>query len=536
MSTIAEKLKIISDSCIDIKEAIVAKGGAISGDLTTYGDSIRGLQVGGDGLKPVKFDDKFHIYIDAINNKVKTSVDLRIKPSIDSGTVIEWGDGEKTTTVTTSAMYYSHTQAQSMASEIKIYSTSGSYTFNTSSSNFMFKTNPWLVPVQRIKMNNNATSIESYMFYNLYTVEQIDIPETVNSIGDYAFHGCKMLRTLDLSHCNRITSIPTQCFRYNHSLKHIKLPPNITTIGQYAFADCCSIQYISIPDTVKTISTYAFQGTSGLKVIDYGNTRTTVPPIPSNVLTNNNQLQYIVVPDAIYSNVSSSWDSTYKKYLIKWSDYQTILNPIVEEIIPQPPSNGADLSKVTVTGDSKLTLYSTNEIKLGIHPSNSKVEIDIVLENLGIEEGIILSNSPTLSLRKKDIIEPNYGTVQARRYIWQYGTNGSNYVYFTSTLTDKSTLSLKISGNTIKATPGSQATGVSVATSDFQSVIKGISESDYVGVYGIRYYNKNDVMIADYIPYIDNGKYCFADRISGLVYKTNSNVTGNVTITNDGLS
>ena len=43
MSTIAEKLKIISDSCTDIKEAIVAKGGTVTGDLTTYGDSIRGL-------------------------------------------------------------------------------------------------------------------------------------------------------------------------------------------------------------------------------------------------------------------------------------------------------------------------------------------------------------------------------------------------------------------------------------------------------------------------------------------------------------
>lgn len=43
MSTIAEKLKTISDSCADIKEAIVAKGGAVNGNLTTYGDSIRGL-------------------------------------------------------------------------------------------------------------------------------------------------------------------------------------------------------------------------------------------------------------------------------------------------------------------------------------------------------------------------------------------------------------------------------------------------------------------------------------------------------------
>lgn len=43
MNTIEEKLQIIADSTSAIKNAIIEKGGEISGNLTTYADSINNL-------------------------------------------------------------------------------------------------------------------------------------------------------------------------------------------------------------------------------------------------------------------------------------------------------------------------------------------------------------------------------------------------------------------------------------------------------------------------------------------------------------
>lgn len=43
MNTIEEKLQIIAESTSAIKNAIIEKGGAISGNLTTYADSINNL-------------------------------------------------------------------------------------------------------------------------------------------------------------------------------------------------------------------------------------------------------------------------------------------------------------------------------------------------------------------------------------------------------------------------------------------------------------------------------------------------------------
>ena len=47
MSTISENLQIIADSTAAIKQAIIDKGGAIEGDITTWADAISGISGGG---------------------------------------------------------------------------------------------------------------------------------------------------------------------------------------------------------------------------------------------------------------------------------------------------------------------------------------------------------------------------------------------------------------------------------------------------------------------------------------------------------
>lgn len=57
MATIQENLQIIADGTSAIKQAIIDKGGTISGDITTWADAISGLSGGGgsDNLKILNF-------------------------------------------------------------------------------------------------------------------------------------------------------------------------------------------------------------------------------------------------------------------------------------------------------------------------------------------------------------------------------------------------------------------------------------------------------------------------------------------------
>lgn len=50
MATIADNLQVIADSTKSIKQSIIAKGGDIKGDITTWADAINNIQ--GDGGKP----------------------------------------------------------------------------------------------------------------------------------------------------------------------------------------------------------------------------------------------------------------------------------------------------------------------------------------------------------------------------------------------------------------------------------------------------------------------------------------------------
>lgn len=49
MATISENLQTIKNSTDAIKQAIIDKGGEISGDITTWADAISGIESGGSG-------------------------------------------------------------------------------------------------------------------------------------------------------------------------------------------------------------------------------------------------------------------------------------------------------------------------------------------------------------------------------------------------------------------------------------------------------------------------------------------------------
>lgn len=52
MATIAENLQTIKAAVEDIKQAIIAKGGTVSGDLTTYANAIESLASEGENSVP----------------------------------------------------------------------------------------------------------------------------------------------------------------------------------------------------------------------------------------------------------------------------------------------------------------------------------------------------------------------------------------------------------------------------------------------------------------------------------------------------
>ena len=109
---------------------------------------------------------------------------------------------------------------------------------------------------------DSVTSIGNYAFSGCSSLASITIPDSVTSIGSSAFEGCTSLRSVTIG--NSVTSIGTYAFAYCTSLTSVTIPDSVTSIGTYAFAYCTSLTSITIPDSVTSISGGAFSGCTNL--------------------------------------------------------------------------------------------------------------------------------------------------------------------------------------------------------------------------------------------------------------------------------
>ena len=57
-------------------------------------------------------------------------------------------------------------------------------------------------------------------------------------------------------------------FRYCSRLAYITIPDSVTSIGDYAFYDCWNLGSVTIPDSVTTIGAHAFAGCESLRSIN----------------------------------------------------------------------------------------------------------------------------------------------------------------------------------------------------------------------------------------------------------------------------
>lgn len=125
------------------------------------------------------------------------------------------------------------------------------------------------VAIQPYVGNHNeykVTAIEHDAFNRHRTIAgQLIIPDTVTSIGSYAFYGCDKL-TGDLSIPNGVTTISTYAFHGCTGLTGtLTLPDTVTTIESQAFSGCSGLAKLVLSKKLETIGENAFSSCSSLK-------------------------------------------------------------------------------------------------------------------------------------------------------------------------------------------------------------------------------------------------------------------------------
>ncbi len=116
-----------------------------------------------------------------------------------------------------------------------------------------------------VEIPEGVTEIPTYAFV-WRPITELRIPNSINSIGDYALYGDSSLTSLTLG--NGISSIGTAAFR-SASLRELFIPNSVITIGDEAFSYNTQLETLTIASSVTNLGARTFTQSQSPSIFNY---------------------------------------------------------------------------------------------------------------------------------------------------------------------------------------------------------------------------------------------------------------------------
>ena len=122
--------------------------------------------------------------------------------------------------------------------------------------------------LKKVTFADGIQVIPQYFLNNITTLTEIEIPASVQKIGDHAFADCSNLKTVTFKEqaTSKLTTIDTSAFEGCSLMTLSKLPDGVTTINASAFKDCKKISLTDLPTGLITIGNAAFENCTMLQI------------------------------------------------------------------------------------------------------------------------------------------------------------------------------------------------------------------------------------------------------------------------------
>lgn len=108
----------------------------------------------------------------------------------------------------------------------------------------------------------NPLSLANNLYIDGVSVTSVEVPASINQIGDYTFSGFTGLTSVTIP--NSITQIGNGAFYNCSGLTELTLPNSITEIGKFTFYNCKGLTEVTLPNSITEIGEYAFSLCEGL--------------------------------------------------------------------------------------------------------------------------------------------------------------------------------------------------------------------------------------------------------------------------------
>ena len=202
-----------------------------------------------------------------------------------------------------------------------------------------------------------AQSNEPYQFGR--NIHSVTIPQSVTSIGDYAFSHCEKMDSLTIN--DATTSIGSWAFDECYKLTTLSLGKNITTIGDYAFLDCHTLDNVTIPPSVTSIGKSAFYRCYALTTLSLGEN---IEKIGSYAFADCRHLTNVTIPEKVETiePYTFGWclDLKYITLPAGLTSFKDRLVSCPAGFTKQSPKNGAIYYNNDKTAADALLANSTN--------------------------------------------------------------------------------------------------------------------------------------------------------------------------------
>lgn len=143
-----------------------------------------------------------------------------------------------------------------------------------------------------IILPNSLTVMGEQAFYLCSSLESIDIPDQLTEIPSNAFQGCTKLAIVDFG---QVKCIGMRAFTET-GLTQLELPNTVEQIGDSAFSECLNLSYAVLPDSVTQMGEYLFEKCSALENVQLP---AGIKLIESATFLNCANLQSIQIPEGV---------------------------------------------------------------------------------------------------------------------------------------------------------------------------------------------------------------------------------------------
>ena len=174
--------------------------------------------------------------------------------------------------------------------------------------------------IKSIKIPDSVTTIGEYAFSQCYSLSSVTLPEGLTELASYVFQGCGNLKSLTLpSTLKKINSWSLgSC-----GLTSIEIPEGVTTIENYAFNNCQSLASVKLPKSLISVAYWAFGNCTFLTSVEI---QEGIISLDSSVFASCTRLKSVSLPDSLTTIGSSCFNGCTNLSSITFSKNLTYIN------------------------------------------------------------------------------------------------------------------------------------------------------------------------------------------------------------------